>query len=191
MPKSETLIVVAAYDDSFAGNLETFEGGDVVVMDTSGGGHPSAAYIAAYRKHYYSSYLFIQDSLRGNGDVVAPFRAKGATVVGWASFPLFFDNPEQHNWVAAQYPHPWPPLGIFGPIFFATRKAMKRLEDRNLFPQTPPNRLMAQGTERAWAIAFYKAGYGVSFLGPCITDGESPRLFPEHPVFTKTFAGRA
>lgn len=159
-------------------------------MDTSAGGHPSAAYVNAYRKHYAHSYLFIQDSLEGHGDVVAPFRERERPIVGWGSFPLFFDNVEQANWVAAQYPHPWPTHGIFGPIFYATRKAMKRLDDRNLFPRTPPNRLMAQGTERAWAIAFYKAGYGVDFLGPCVTDGTSPRLFPEHPVFTKTFAAR-
>lgn len=186
-----TLIVVPAVNDVFADNLHTFQGGDTVVMDTSAGGYPSAAFIRAYREHEADSYLFIQDSLVGNGDVVAPFRELRAAVVGWASFPLFFDNEEQQNWVAQQYRWPWPERGIFGPIFFATRKAMRKLDSQGLFPKTPRNRLEYQGTERAWAIAFFKAGYGVKFLGPCVTDGVSPRLFPGHPVFTKTFAGRA
>lgn len=188
---AETLIVVAAYDDTFRHNLETFRGGDVEVVDTSGGGHPSAAFINTYRKRFYKSYLFIQDSIRGTvEDVVSPFKAKEAPVVAWGSFPLFFDSEEQERWVARKLSPPWPDYGIFGPIFYATRKALKKVEDRGLFPDTPPNKIMAQGTERAWAISFYKAGIPVEFLGPCVNDGVTPRLFPEHPVFEKTFAAR-
>ena len=189
---SDTLIVVAAYDDTFKDNWDTFHGGHVVVWDTSGGGHPSGAFINAFRKHYYRNYLFVQDSMRGNvPDVVAPFKENGKDVVAWGTFDFFFDDPLQAQWVLNQYPGSIVPMrGIFGPAFFATRKAMKFLEDRNLFPATPPNKLMAQGTERAWPLAFQRAGIKVGTLGPCITDGISPRLFPSDQTFTKTFAGR-
>lgn len=191
--KSETLIVVAAYDDSFKNNLPTFKGGDVVVWDTSSGGRETGAYINAFRKHYYSSYLFLQDSLRGLvEDVTEPFRASGEDVVAWGRFPLFFDSPEQEKWVWDQYPgRTRPRQGIFGPIFYATRKAMKRLEDKNLFPKLPPNKMMAQGTERAWAFAFDRAGVTVGELGGVTTDGIRPNLFPADQTFQKTFAGRA
>lgn len=190
--KSETLIVVAAFDDTFKDNLETLHGGDIVVMDTSKGGHPSKAFIDAYRQNYYRSYLFLQDSLRGNvEDVVEPFRGK-EEVVAWGTFPMFFDDEQQGNWVLKQYPgHTMPRRGIFGPIFYATRRAMQRMESKGLFPKTPPNRLMAQGTERAWAFACDWAGIKLGTLGDCITDGNSPRLFPSDQTFIKTFAGRA
>jgi hypothetical protein len=191
--RSETLIVVAAYDHSFDENLKTFHGGDLIRADTSEGGHPSAAYVRAFRSDpWYRSYLFLQDSLVGRvPDVVEPFRSRGSDVVAWGLFPLFFDNDLQARWVVSQYPPPHPPFGIFGPIFFATRKAMQRLEDKRLFPETPPNRLMAQGTERAWALAFHAAGIPVDALGGCTTDGVRPNLFPEDKTFTKIFAGRA
>jgi hypothetical protein len=191
--KSETLIVVAAYDDKYADNLETLHGGDVLVYNTSEGGYTTGAYINAFRKHYYHSYLFLQDSLRGNvDDVVAPFKANGRNVVGWGSFPLFFDDQHQEVWVRNQYPgERLPPRGIFGPIFYATRKALKHLEDRDMFPKTPPNKLMEQGNERGWAMAFYRAGIPVGYLGgtDMYVDG-NPWLTPTDTTFKKTFGGR-
>ena len=191
--KTDTLIVVAAYDDSFKENLETLKGGDVVVMDTSGGGHPSKAFIDAYRRHYYRSYLFLQDSLRANvEDCTAPFKENGCDVVAWGTFPMFFDDQHQGAWVMNQYPGPtMPRRGIFGPIFYATRQALQKIERKKLLPLPPPNRLMAQGTERAWSFACDRARITLGTLGDCITDGESPRLFPSDQTFTKTFAGRA
>lgn len=193
MSASETLIVVASYDDRFVENLPTFKGGHVVRWDTSGGGYTTKAYIDAYRKHYYRSYLFLQDSLRGNvADVVAPFKDNGAEAVAWGTFPMFFDEPLQAKWVLDQYPgRTMPRRGVFGPIFYATRKAMRRLEDKRLLPHPPPNKLMEQGVERAWAFAFDWAGIKLGSLSECITDGESPRLFPADQTFTKTFAGRS
>lgn len=189
---SDTLIVVAAYDDTFTDNLDTFKGGEIAVMDTSGGGHPSGAYVCAYRENPdYGAYLFLQDSLRAEvPDCVEPFRKAQAPVVAWAFFTLFFDDDEQYRWVRSKYQGELPPVGIFGPIFYATRGAMRTLDRRNLFPRTPKDKLMAQGTERAWACAFHEAGLTMKALGPCVTDGISPRLFPQDRTFTKTFAGR-
>lgn len=190
--KPDTLIVVAAYDGTFSDNFETLGGGDVVVMDTSQGGHPSKAFIDAYRRYYYRSYLFLQDSLRSNvEDCVKPFRENGSDVVAWGTFPMFFDDKHQEAWVRNQYVgERLPRRGIFGPIFYATRKALGKIERKGFLPKTPPNKLMAQGTERAWAFACQWSGVGLGSLSECITDGQSPRLFPADETFTKVFAGR-
>lgn len=191
--KSPTLIVVAAYDDTFKDNLATFKGGDVVVWDTSSGGRETGAYINAYRKHYYHSYLFLQDSLIGNvDDCVAPFRENGKEVVAWGTFPMFFDDQHQAVWVANQYPGTtFPRKGIFGPVFYATRKALQRIERKGWLPKPPPNKLMAQGTERAWAFACDWSGIELGSLGGCTSLPDDSRLRPEDQTFTKIFAGRA
>ena len=164
---SDTLIVVAAVDDRFKHNIQALKerhGSLVVREDTSMGGHPSAAFIRAYHKNpEFDSYLFLQDSLEPTAsDVVAPFKFADAEVVGWARFPMFFDNEYQQEWVLRQGFTVQPLYGIFGPIFYATRAAMERAE--MWFPRTPRNRLEAQGTERAWAFTFQQAGDKPVFL---------------------------
>lgn len=187
MSSDETLIVVAAFDETHKNNWSTFYGGDVAVMDTSGGGHPTGAYIEAYRTYTdYGSYLFVQDSMRARSrDCVQPFRGRGH-VVAWCSFPLFFDNDEQARYVASQYPgQVLPARGIFGPVFYATRRAMRRAEP--FFPAVPGTKLEAQGTERAWAFAFQAAGFPVAWLydfNPALMENGS------YPPFTKKFANR-
>lgn len=186
--QTDTLIVVAAVDDRFHHNLATLRGGPIVVMDTSGGGHPSKAYIDAYRKYdYYDSYLFLQDSLESRvEDCVVPFREMG-DVTAWGLFPLQWDSDGQRQWVQHQYPSGDPEFGIFGPIFYATREKLLVLDDRGLFPDTPPDRHMAQGTERAWAYAFHHANIPMETLG---FHDNNTMASGEYPVFTKTFAGR-
>lgn len=187
--KPETLIVVAACNHDFDANLETFQGGKVLRVDTSEGGYATGAYIRAWRKHpNYDSYLFIHDSMRGIvDDVVAPFKERGADVVAWCFFPFpWYDGEGQEEWVEGQFPNPArPPYGIFGPIFFATNHAMRRAEP--YFPVIPRTRIEFQGTERAWAITFLHAGLGVAALG-----GWDPGKMSKgsYPVFQKTFAAR-
>jgi hypothetical protein len=184
-----TLIVVAAVDRRFQDNIDALRCGphEVIRADTSRGGHPSAAFVRAY--HQYpdeEAYLFTQDSCAPTAaDVVAPFEFAQADVVGWARFPMFFDNDYQAEWVRNQGYTVQPLWGIFGPIFYATRDAMERTE--MWFPRTPRNRLEAQGTERAWAFAFMQAGIKPMFLhewsNQHLSSGEA---YP----FKKTFALR-
>ena len=187
--KPETLIVVAACNHDFDANLETYQGGEVLRVDTSEGGYATGAYIRAWREHPdFDSYLFIQDSMRGIvDDVVAPFREKGADVVAWGFFPFpQYDNEGQRRWVEEQFPNPArPPFGIFGPIFFATNHAMRRAEP--YFPEIPRTRIEFQGTERAWAITFLHAGFEVTAF-----DDWNPGKMSNgsYPVFQKTFALR-
>lgn len=183
-----TLIVVAAYDQTHTANLETLHGGTVIVKDTSGGGHPTKAFIDAYREHPdHAGYLFVQDSMRGTEpDVVEMFRERERSVVAWVTFPLFFDSTEQAEWVRAQYPgHAEPMRGIFGPTFYATRAAMQAAEP--FFPLAPDTKMMAQGTERAWAYCFNAAQVDVAGLHQFDPGRMSDGSFPP---FQKHFANR-
>lgn len=184
---TDTLVVVAAYDETHRDNWASFNGGDVAVMDTSAGGHPTGAFIEAFRSQpNYGSYLFVQDSMRCTSrDCVKPFVGLGP-VVAWCVFPLFFDSEKQARYVRQQYPGVQEPdEGIFGPVFYATRDAMQAAEPH--FPALPGTKLEAQGTERAWAFAFAAAGVTVNalyeFSIPRMEDGS-------YPPFAKTFANR-
>jgi hypothetical protein len=186
--KSETLIVVAAVNDDYKENLPTYTGGDLLVQDTSAGGHPTGAYIKAFHEWpEYESYLFIQDSMRGIvDDVTAAFREHGSDVVAWGLFEMGWDGPDQMRWVLRQYPARVKPThGIFGPVFYATRGAMEKAE--RWFPDIPSNRLEAQGTERAWAYTFAAANIEVGSLGDWSNElmAHGP-----YPVFRKVFALR-
>jgi hypothetical protein len=102
-------------------------------------------------------------------------------------FGLFYDDHDQQKWVESQYPPPYPAQGFFGPIFYATQDAMRTLDEQNLFPATPESRHQAQGTERAWCVAFHTAGVPWSWLGHW---DNGLMASGEYPVFKKTFAGR-
>lgn len=192
-----TLIVSATYDDAYPEWYDLLPEPKVRVS-TADGGHPSQAFVNTFRFHprKHAAYLFLQDSLEPmlgpDGPVTVPFEVlaakAGADVVGWAGFPLFFDTPEQEHRVAAQYA--WvkrPEFGIFGPIFWATRKVLERMEKNHRFPLAPEDKIQAQGTERAWAFAAEAVAAKVSFLYPWdnekLTSGE---CLP----FRKVFAGR-
>ncbi len=107
---------------------------------------------------------------------------------GGVFHPLFFDSVEQQVWVESQFPLGRPPYGIFGPVFYATRDAMRRAEP--FFPATPADKLEAQGTARASAYTFMHAKVPVGTLGGMTTDGVRPNLFPENKTFLKTFGNR-
>ncbi len=191
--QSRDIVVVAAFDNTYIDScLESL--GDryqVVVMDTSSGGHPSGAYVRAYREHPADNYLFIQDSMRAiTDDVMAPFREKMPELgaVAWGHFGLFFDTQEQAEWVDSQYSCPMPEYGIFGPVFYTNRASMELLDSKGLFPKTPENKLQAQGTERAWAFAFKQADLPVESLG-FWDKGRMER--GEHQPFSKVWGGRA
>src|SRR5262245_13394720 len=114
---SDTLIVVATYGTAHADKLASLRspGYDLMVVDTTRGGHPTGAFKTAFQTiPSYDSYLFLQDSIRGNvEDVVAPFADLEAPVVAWGLFNLFFDSTQQMTWVTNQYPGVRPSHGIF------------------------------------------------------------------------------
>jgi hypothetical protein len=192
--RDQTLIVSATYDDAYRDWYDRLPEPKVRVS-TAEGGHPSAAFIRAYRadKKRHQAYLFLQDSLEPTTeDVVAPFvaasQAHKAPFVAWARFPLFFDTGEQRARVEQQYPYvAQPPFGVFGPIFWVTRKEMEYLDRHHRFPKTPRDKMDAQGTERAWAYAMAAMGTRVAALhdwsNEFLASGEAT-------PFRKVFAGR-
>ena len=204
LASNETLIVVAAYDDLYSHLTDQLEGrgGPVHRVSTADGGYQTQAIIDTYRfgpKH--DSYLFLQDSLEPLvDDVVRPFREKQRSakarsgmwpeVVAWGAFPMFFDSDQQKAWVGRQFPV-LPPVGFFGPVFFAERKALDYLERFNLWPRVPRDKEQAQGTERSWAAAFFAAGVPFTALGGVEREApDSPRVVPTDRTFRKVFGGR-
>jgi hypothetical protein len=169
--RNETLIVSATYDDSYPEWYDALPQ-PKVRWSTAEGGHPSQALIRAFRAdhHRHRAYLLLQDSLEPlDANPAALFEQAAVDmrtpVVGWARFPMFFDEPEQELKVTQQYP--WvkrPAHGIFGPIFWVERKVMERLDKMGRFPKAPENKMDAQGTERAWAYAFQALGIEPRFL---------------------------
>jgi hypothetical protein len=191
--RSGTLIISATYDDSHRDWYDRLPEPKVRVS-TAEGGHPSKALIDTFRwgkKH--DAYLLLQDTLEPLvEDVVAPFvdaaeKAKTGAAA-WAGFPMFFDTPDQKHWVVEQYQQvEEPKLGVFGPIFWVTRKNLERLEKLYRLPKHPADKLQAQGTERAWAYALGMIGQTPAFLHPWSNEHlASGEALP----FRKVFAGR-
>ena len=188
-----TLIVSASYGDLFPEWYAALPE-PKVRQRTEEGGHPSMALIRAFRAdRRHDSYLLVHDSMEPlDDDPVAPFREAAekhrTPVVGWASFPLFYDTPEQQAWVERQYQYvKRPEFGIFGPTFYVERKPLEQLDKIYRLPAAPPDKLMAQGTERAWAYAFALLGVKPAFLhewsNEFLASGDA---LP----FRKEFAGR-
>lgn len=188
-----TLIVSATYDDSHRDWYDLLPEPKIRVS-TAEGGHPSKALIDTYRfgkKH--DAYLLLQDTLEPLvDDVVAPFEAAAekhrTSAVGWASFPMFFDDPQQQAQVTSQYVYvPKPEHGIFGPIFWVTRKTLEKIDKQHRLPKHPASKMEAQGTERAWAYALALLGVQPAFLHEWSNEHlASGDALP----FRKVFAGR-
>lgn len=189
----DNLVVVAAYDKQYIdGCLESL--GDkypVVVMDTSGGGHPTGAYIRAFKEHPAKNYFFMQDSMKAKQpDFLEPFieRLPGNDAVAWAIFKQSFDTATQEDWAKQFYKGEYPGIGIFGPIFYTSRDTLKKLEKLNLLPPIPTNKAEAQSTERMWSWSLFEAGMKLAMIDwwddTKLRDGS-------FPIFTKTFGGRA
>lgn len=196
------LIVVAAHGPDFAAQCVASLPPDAarLVVDTGSGsvpdadvvlpgGHPTAAYRWAYENAPADHYLFIQDCMTAlvpdpRGWFRDQLPAEGGAVA-WGLFGMAFDTPGQQQWVQDQYPGPVPALGIMGPVFYTSRASLDVLDAAGLLPAIPADRMQAQGTERAWAFAYDRAGLPV--VGP---------MWDQHAMqvgfgpFRKVWAGR-
>lgn len=162
----------------------------IEVIDTAAGGHPTGAYLKAINQFKAKNYFFMQDSMYAlQKDYLEPFKKicpdKGA--VAWGFFDFSYDDTRQREWLEAQYSGQHPRLGIFGPVFYASRASLLRLKRLNLLPLVPTNKLEAQGTERAWAWAFTLADIPVVAIR--MWDKEMMKN-GSYPIFRKEFANR-
>lgn len=126
------------------------------------GGYCVAAYEYAYRNYEFEEYFFMHDSMIVKREgFVDCFREKGE-VVSWLSFNL---APEHgRDYMLRIPPHNFdnvPGRAIFGPIFYATRNAMNKLNEMNLFPPHPINRDEQIASESGYAICFHRAGFQI------------------------------
>lgn len=199
----DTLIVVAAHGpDYIDACLASLGAHPRLVVDTGSGtvpgadvrlhgGHPTGAYRWAYEHTDAAAFLFVQDSMVAVvPDPVAWFvgQAPELGAVAWGRFPLAWDNVEQRGRVEAQYGADDPPdTGIFGPVFWTTRAALEVLGGCGLLPPAPADRMQAQGTERAWAYAYRRAGLAVT--GP-MWDSDAMGTPAGFGPFRKTWAAR-
>jgi hypothetical protein len=167
------------------------------VMRTPMKGYAQGAYLWAYWNYPAKNYLFLQDSLIAiEDDVLQPFKEKisrpegsvvGEYAVGWASFNFEFDPGLQEAAMRYMYGDHIPPYGIFGPIFYTSRKTLETLENAGCLPAYPTHANGAQGLERAWAMVFKRANIPVSFIHnlPNVTLTASGLFGPFRKVFLK------
>lgn len=175
------LIVVAVHGEDWWPQCVASlgEGAPYQLWDT--GSYPTGKYLGLYEyvvagefppgyEHIRDAdrFLFLQDSMTAlTPDYLRWFRDQMLSdlcAVAWGRFPMQWDTHEQKARVEARYGGPGPEHGIFGPVFYTTRAALDVLAEKDLLPRVPTTRLEAQGTERAWAYAFARAGIPV--VGP-------------------------
>lgn len=171
---------------------------NVVFLDTPYKGYDTGAYLWAYWHIPAENYLFLQDSCTPRDpDFVEQFaRAMSGEMgaVGWSSFDIrVWDSDAQCEATEWMYGarSKWPSKGIFGPIFYTSRKTLAHMFDCGLLPMPPVHKEQQQAMERAWAILFHRAGVRVNFL----VDEDMPRGYDmeagRYPALNKTFRLRA
>lgn len=157
-------------------------------------GYDTGAYIHAYRTREADTYVFMQDSvLVKSAGWIHAFESRLTFNVGcvpWLVFPMQWDNQDQIDWIQAKYrTNQWPPFGIFGPIFCATKEALDMLDSRRYLEVIPSNKIEQQAMERGWATAFELSGLSVR---PIETSFDEKLLFDDcYTHLTKRFAIRA
>jgi hypothetical protein len=165
------LIVVACHGDDWVGQCKESLQGHVfdadVVYAYAPDRWPTGAFLetVAMSAAFYDRFLLMQDSMTALMDPLPWFRDQwpGSGAVGWQLFPMQWDSHEQQQMVEDRYTSR-PSHGICGPVFYTDRESLDRLNELDLTPAVPSNRLESCGSERAWAYAFAQAGMPV--VGP-------------------------
>lgn len=128
---------------------------DKNVMRGNGGWSPGA-YKYAVDNIDADWYFFMHDSmLIKNPDFLDKFNTHD--VCGWLSFPMFFDNSSQEQYIRSMYN--LTAKGCFGPIFYSTKEAIKKIRWER--PETIDQ---SHGMERGITCAFKDAGYDMQFI---------------------------
>jgi hypothetical protein len=185
----DTVTVVAKHGNEYYPACRESLGHLYLVATVERGNYPTGAYLDAYNElTQFDNFLFIQDSMVALvPDYVAWFREQMPELgaVAWGKFAFGFDNSAQREQLERKYQGPVPEFGLFGPIFFTNRASLDLLKEKDLLPPVPTNKLEAQGSERAWAMAFHAAG--LPLMGPTWD-----KLLMEQGLgpFKKTFANR-
>jgi len=165
-------------------------------IETPYKGYDTGAYLWAYFNVEAEHYMFMQDSClpkeRNFADYFHISMPKPLGVCAWNGFSMqIWDTHEQRATVEYMYGEgPVPEQGIFGPIFYTSRKTLDLLAKRQLLPPYPMHKQMAQAMERAWAIAFFRAQVRTVFLTESYDPDREAMSRGNLPFLIKTFGGR-
>lgn len=134
-------------------------------------GYDSGAYIYAYKNYVDDYYIFLQDSIT----VKSPewfnyFKEKRDenTINPLLQFSMCWDNMEQRMWVERKFYNKFnsPTIGVFGPIFQASRKSLIKMDElHNLTKFIPSHKITSQqGMERGWAYLAANSGVAINSI---------------------------
>lgn len=132
------------------------------------GGRTTGAYLTAYRNFPADYYMFMQDSMKVKcQDWLGEFHRRMFTPTGtwpvgcvpWLNFDMKRSTAEELAWATQCLGNVPCKNGIFGPVFYTSRKALDKLNALKVLPRTPKEKIQECGNERAWAMAFQKAGF--------------------------------
>lgn len=168
---------------------------NAIQLQTPYKGYDTGAYLWAYFNIPAKNYLFLQDSCMPTHDsFVEEFACRmpddDLGAVAWVAFEgHLWDTAEQRTAMKFIFDAGLPLQGIFGPIFYTSRSSLDLLRSKGLLPPYPTHKMMAQGMERGWAMAFEKAGMPVNCLYPFLVSLEAYATGMLPPL-KKEFAGR-
>jgi hypothetical protein len=165
-----------------------------IKMQTPFHGHATGALLWFYWTRQLNpadNILLLQDSIKINyKDFMKVFLdlmpTRGA--VCWTKFSgMNWDHPDQQTTIETMYGLSEGADGIFGPIFMTNKKTLDYMNKKCLLPMPPNNKVMAMGSERAWAICFKRAGLHVEAATKQWDEG---KMESDEGLFRKVFVLR-
>lgn len=147
-------------------DLETMAATGVTYLSLYSGGCTEAYKLAFLTWPSFDGYFFMHDSMKVKEPrFLESFQHRG-DVVAWIGFQFDTGAPgtPERAWMDFYYPErfPRPQTAIFGPIFYASRRAM--LLALPFWPPPLKNRHDLCAAERGLAVAFKMAGFDVTYL---------------------------
>jgi glycosyltransferase involved in cell wall biosynthesis len=127
-------------------------------------GRDTGAYIHGFKKYpKEKGYMFMHDSMEATyNNWLERFeeKAKENEIVVHSYIDMAQDKfkPEENLLSKMPFPYERPKLGVFGPIFYATKSFMEKCRTRGALNILPANREEAHTTERAWGAIIEKLG---------------------------------
>ena len=142
---------------------------NILVDCTPYAGYDSGAYIYAYKNYVDDYYIFLQDSITVKSpEWLNYFKEKRDenAINPLLQFSMCWDNMEQRMWVESKFNNQIknPNMGIFGPIFQASRKSLNKMNElHDLTKFIPSHKITSQqGMERGWAYLAVNSGIAIN-----------------------------
>lgn len=166
-PAHNFLIVDTGSEVDYVTNLPAeFPNLKLTVTRTPYKGYAWGAYLWAYNNFPAQNYLFLHDSIVVlKKDYLERFKAVAPKlgIAAWTHFRFHYGPQTQRKWVSRKLGVEGkkndPKHGVFGPIFYCNQRTLDRLKEKGLLFPYPPNKDIADATERAISVALKIAGY--------------------------------